>query len=273
MNDRLVILTWHSVNVLDNSYAGNDLIAFSEDLLQLDRMGWTIVPLEFGLNRLASGDLPERAVALSADDGSILDYGTFAHPSCGTQTGLALRLRRLLDEHTLDARHQAVISSFVIASPEARAELDRRVTGGLNLWPDSWWREANASGLMQIESHSWDHNHDVLERTAQRDNRRGDFRAIETAAECRVEVDQASACIERLSGRRPRFFAYPYGQFSNYLRDQYLPEYGPALGLQAALSCEPEPVTRRSNRWQLPRFVCGRDWKSPQEFRQLLERL
>lgn len=270
MSDRLVILTWHSVNVLGNHYADNDLIAFSEDLLLLDRLGWTILPLESGLQRLAKGDLPDRAVALTADDGSILDFDSFPHPTCGAQLGLLPRLRRLLVEQRLDNRHQPVISAFVIASPEARAELDRKVTGGLDLWPDHWWREANGSGLMNIESHSWDHNHDVLEVTAQRANRRGDFRAIETEDECRIEVDQASAWIERLSGRRPRFFAYPYGQSSDYLRRDYLPARGAGLGLHAALSCEPAPVSRSSERWHLPRYVCGRDWNSPEEFARLL---
>ncbi len=270
MSNRLVILTWHSVNVHNNRYSGNDLVAFSEDLVQLDRLGWTILPLESGLERLERNDLPDRAVALTADDGSILDFASFAHPTCGPQSGLLPRLRHLLAHGRLAARHEPIISAFVIASPDARAELDRKVTGGLDLWPDSWWRDANASGLMHIESHSWDHNHDALDRTAQRDNRRGDFFAIETENECRIEVDQASACIERLSGRKPRFFAYPYGQSSDYLRYEYLPARGAELGLRAALSCEPAPVSRSSERWHLPRFVCGRDWNSPDEFAALL---
>lgn len=273
MARQFVILTWHSVNIRDNSYAGNDLVAFETDICELDRRGWTILPLERCLDLLARDQLPERAVALTADDGAVLDFKTFDHPTCGPQRSLFSRLETLLDEGRLDRRHQALLSVFVIASPEARAELDQKVTGGLNLWSDDWWSEANRSGLIQVESHSWDHNHDVLERTAQRDNQRGDFRAIATAAECRVEVDQASAFIGERSGRRPHFFAYPYGQSSDYLREVYLPSHGPGLGLRAALSCAPEPVTATSNVWDLPRFVCGRDWNSPEAFGQLLDGL
>lgn len=270
MGQRLLILTWHSNRVLGNQYSNNDLIAFTEDVQALDDSGWTVLPLEKGLDGLASGQLPERAVVLTADDGAVLDFSSFEHPTYGTQTGLLVRLRELLAGGGLSSRHQPVISSFVIASPEARDELDQKITGGLNLLPHDWWSAANRSGLMQIENHSWDHNHALLEQTAQKDQQRGNFFVIDSEAECRQEIDQASNFIGAMSGRRPRFFAYPYGEFSLYLRDEYLPRFGPTVGLRAALSCEPEVATPDSNKWQLPRFVAGRDWTSTEEFRSLL---
>ncbi|MFU8833120.1 MAG: hypothetical protein ACNA7J_13345, partial [Wenzhouxiangella sp.] len=54
------ILTWHSVNVIDNSYAGNDLVAFDSDLKLLDRLGWTIRPLDEALDGLATATLPPK---------------------------------------------------------------------------------------------------------------------------------------------------------------------------------------------------------------------
>lgn len=273
MSKSLLILTWHSNRVLGNEYPDNDLVAFSHDLRALDQLGWTILPLETALDGLTTGCLPDRPVVLTADDGALLDFGSFEHPTWGTQAGLLMRLQELLAKGLIDRRHQPVISSFVIASPAARVEMDEKITGGLNLLPDDWWAAANQSGLMQIENHSWDHNHSVLEHSAQKDNIRGNFFSIDTERECRVEIDQASILIERISGRRPRFFAYPYGEASSYVRDEYLPRFAPALGLRAAFSTEPAMATRASNTWHLPRFVAARDWTSPEEFRSLLAAL
>jgi peptidoglycan/xylan/chitin deacetylase (PgdA/CDA1 family) len=269
MSERFVILTWHALRVLDNSYAGNDLIAFEHDLGLLDRLGWTILPLSDALDGLRAGRLPERTAVLTLDDGSILDYHDFDHPGCGHQPSILSRLRAFRDSGAAE-RHRLHASAFVIASPGARAELDRRDYMNLGVWRDDWWREANASRLLSIENHSWDHNHASLERTAQRDNRRGNFHAIDSEAECRQEVDAASDYIERRAGRRPRFFAYPYGQASDYLRGEYLPGHAERLGLRAALACAPEPVTRASDPWFLPRYVCGTDWTDPSELEALL---
>lgn len=270
MKPALVILTWHSVNVLDDTHAGNDLIAFSEDLDVLDGMGWAILPLAEALARLDAGTLPERAVVLTMDDGSIMDFHDFDHPGCGRQTSVFNRISQFAGALPEGSPHLPHVTSFVIASSGARDELDRVDYMSLGVWPDDWWAPANASGLMSVESHSWDHNHGSLSRTVQRDNRRGDFRHVETEAECRAEIDRASDYIERRSGRRPRFFAYPYGQASDYLRREYLPRYGPSLGIEAALACTPEPVDPTADRWFLPRYVCGRDWKSAAELEVLL---
>ena len=270
MTNRLIILTWHSVNVLDNTHAGNDLIAFSEDLALLDGSGWTILPLAEALARLDAGGLPEKTAVLTMDDGSIMDFRDFEHPACGRQTSVFKRISQFAKTLSDGSPHIPHVTSFVIASPEARAELDRVDYMSLGVWPDDWWAPANASGLMSVESHSWDHNHGSLARTIQRDNLRGDFRHIETETECRAEVDRSSDYIERLSGRRPRFFAYPYGQASDYLRHEYLPRHGASIGIEAALGCTPEPVTRASDRWFLPRFMCARDWTSVAELEALL---
>lgn len=271
MNPRIIILTWHSINVLDNTHAGNDLIAFSEDIALLDRSGWTILSLTDALVGLDAGTLPHKTAVLTVDDGSIMDFQDFDHPTCGRQSSIFNRLSVFAHELQATSRHRPHVTSFVIASSNARDELDRVDYMGLGVWPDDWWQAANQSGLMNVESHSWDHNHGSLARTAQRNNERGDFGRIETLQECRVEVDRASDYIERRSGRRPMFFAYPYGQASDYLRREYLPRHGKPAGLAAALGCSPEPVTRDSDRWFLPRYVCSRDWKSTTELSSVLK--
>lgn len=267
---RFPILTWHAANVVSHEYAGNDLLAFEQDLASLHRRGWTIVSLDRALDQLANDQLEPRTAVLTADDGSLLDWDDFDHPTLGKQGNMKRILSTFNRQLAQPSRHQVHLSAFVIASPSAREELDQTDYQGLGLWPDDWWADANRSGLISIESHSWDHNHGSLAKTVQKDNRRGDFRWIASAEECRAEIDQASDYIEQLSGRRPRYFAYPFGQCSDYLRDEYLPRFGADIGLKAALACEPEPVTCASNPWHLPRYVCGRDWNSPESFGQLL---
>jgi len=266
----LIILTWHSINVLGHRYSENDPVAFAADIRTLDRAGWRIAPLGESLARLESGRLEQPTAVLTVDDGSILDFEDFDHPGCGLQTSLFNSLRAFRDDQRDPGRHQPHLSSFVIASPEARQELDERDYMSLNVWPDHWWAAANQSGLLSVESHSWDHNHASLSQTAQRDNQRGDFRLIDTEAECRIEIDQASDFIEARAGHRPEFFAYPYGQASDYLREIYFPQHAERLGIRAALGCDPEPVTRDSDRWFLPRYMCGRDWKQPGELSRVL---
>lgn len=270
MSSRFVILTWHSIRVLDHDRESNDLVAFSEDLRLIDRLGWTILPLADALERQQHDRLPEKTVVLTLDDGSIMDFCSFEHPTLGPQRGIFERLKAFADDPKTSANHQIHASTFVIASPQARNELDERDYQSLGLWPDNWWAKATRTGLMNIESHTWDHNHASLTRTAQRENRRGDFRLIETEPECRAEIDRASDYIEQRAGRRPRFLAYPYGQASEFLRYEYLPTNAERLGLSAAVSCQPEPVTATSDCWYLPRYVCGQDWQKESELRALL---
>jgi hypothetical protein len=265
------ILAWHSINVNENTYNGNDQIAFAEDLQTLHAAGARVWPLSEALLALNAGTLPANVVVLTADDGAMLDFLPFDHPSCGPQPGLYRVLRDFADAVGLEAGHRPHLSCFAIASPEARAELDRKDFLGLDVWHDRWWADATASGLMAVESDSWDHNHPSLDMSCQRDNRRGDFRLIDTEAECRAEVDQASDYIERRSGRRPQFLAYPWGQASDYLMGEYLPRFGAHLGLAAALSCDPAPVTATSPRWNLPRYMFNHDWKSADQLRALLQ--
>ena len=266
------ILAWHSINVNENNYNGNDQIAFAADLRTLHEYGAKIWPLADALLALDAGTLPDNVVVLTADDGAMLDFLPFDHPSCGLQPGLYQILRDFADEVGSNAGHRPHLSCFAIASPDARAELDRKDFLGLDVWHDRWWADATASGLIAVESHSWDHNHPSLDRTCQRDNQKGDFRLIDTEAECRAEVDQASDYIEQRSGRRPRFLAFPWGHASDYMIRDYLPRFGPAQGLVAALGCTPAPVTASSDRWNLPRYMFNHDWKSAEELVGFLAR-
>ena len=267
------VLTYHSNNVHENSYAGNDHIAFASDLRLIDRLGLRIVPLRTVVDWHAGAkpnEAVEDAVALTLDDGSWLDYHDIMHPVCGLQPGMFRLLAEFRAEGSPDRQPGLHVSSFVITSPDAREELDRTNLIGQGWWGDDWWRDATRSGLMSIECHSWDHVHDTLENVAQADNLKGDFRQVRTLEDCRRQVQQAADYIERTAGARPAFFAYPWGQASDFMRRDYLPGEQDRHQFRAAFSIEPRHVTCSDDEWFLPRYVCGRDWRSPEELEALL---
>ena len=201
---RLAILTYHPIHIVANDYAGNDLLALESDLRTIDRLGLRVVSLDQAITPCGERELlvdaGDVAVAITFDDGSVFDFVDHDHPTCGPQraagTILAEAARHL--PALRDARPLA--STFVIASPEARVELDRKDYFGGGYWPDGWWRQATSGGVLSVESHSWDHNHPLLERSLQRDNVRGTFGNITTHAEAEGEIAQSVAYIARTAG-------------------------------------------------------------------------
>jgi peptidoglycan/xylan/chitin deacetylase (PgdA/CDA1 family) len=274
-----LLLTYHPIHIHDNSYAGNDLVALDRDLAAIDRLGLEVRSLDQiftppGSPRLMN-DLPAPVVAITFDDGSEFDYVDRPHPTCGPQRSAATVLADAAKRLACLGGASPLASTFVIASPEAREELDRKDYSGGGYWTDTWWPDAARSQVLGVESHSWDHNHPSLARTAQRDNVRGTFENIETEAEAEAEIAQSVAYIARQSGRAPKFFAYPWGQANAFLTRDYMPRRGPGLGLHAAVSSAPTVsgiVRDDSDRWLLPRVVCGHDWKSEAAFEKMLRR-
>ena len=268
---RVPVLTYHSNNVGGNDYASNDHVALAEDLARIHAAGFRIVPLSrvvavrLGLADPAS---VENAVALCCDDGSWFDWHDMDHPTFGPQKGFAGILR----EFGAASGAPVHMTSFVIVSPAARAVLDRTCLAGRGWWTDAWWADAEREGLIAIESHSWDHNHATLPETAQRDGRRGTFRSIDTHAVADAEIRQANDWLDA-HVRTPRagLFAFPYGETNEYLLRDYLPNHSAQHRLLAAFGTDSRPVGFDSDRWNLPRYICGWQWKSPQALRAILE--
>lgn len=262
------ILCYHSNNVEGSSYAENDHVALAADLAELRRRGTPIRSLSDVIDAVR-GDCPfaevDGAVAITFDDGSHFDWFDMQHPTHGLQRGFAGILR--------EAALGAPASAFVIASPDARHQLDMRALIGRGWWTDCWWQAANQSGLMTIENHSHDHVHPSLDHVRQRDDARGDFARVDTFEDCQAQIAQASELIGRTSGRRPIAFAYPYGQSSNYAAEEWLPTFGEQHGLRAALTTSGALATAAADVWRIPRVVCGEHWQSPASFSELLDRL
>ena len=271
---RIPVLTWHGYNVFGNSYETNDLIAFAEDLRTLTDAGFVVVPL-LEVARWVRGERADFAalgrpvVALSCDDGTDYDWHDTIHPEFGLQKSFASRMRAFQAERP-GAQPTLGMTSFVIASPSARAQIDRGGMNGQGALNDDWWRAANASGLLAIESHGWDHNHPTVSPVVQRAQRSGDFFAIDTFVECDMHVRAASLFIESKSGRKPELFAYPWTQASDYLRRDYMPNHAEANDVVAAFGGQSDYLTQASGRWYLPRFVFGPDWKNAEGLRAIL---
>ena len=272
---KIPILTYHSMNVGANSYAGNDHLAFKSDLATVSELGFRIIPLSQVVDwhqGLLTNEIPARPIAITFDDGSWFDYYDLDHPTCGVQRSMFNILRDFQDK--TDKAQPVHASSFVISSPTARSSLDKSCMIGRGWWGDEWWADAAASGIMSVECHSWDHVHPELSSVAQQDQIKGDFSRIQSFADCEIQFTQAGDYIgEQLAGRRPVFFAYPWGMASDYVVEQYLPNFRARHQFRAAFSIEPMAVSKSDNIWFLPRLVCGRDWQSPEGLKALLESL
>jgi peptidoglycan/xylan/chitin deacetylase (PgdA/CDA1 family) len=270
---RVPVLTYHSNNVVGNDYANNDHVALAADLRRIHALGLTIVPLSLVVDAflgIAPESAVERAVAISFDDGSWFDWNDLDHPTCGLQRSFANVLR----DFSAEARAAVHATSFVIVSPDARAILDRTCLVGRGWWTDDWWPLAEREGLIAIESHSWDHNHHTLPVTAQHADIKGTFRSIDTQADADAEIRQANDWLDaHVRAPRSGLFAYPYGETNDYLVQDYLPNRIAEHRLRAAFGTLPRPVERGSDRWNLPRFVCGHHWQSTDALAALLRDL
>jgi len=124
---------------------------------------------------------------------------------------------------------------------------------------------------MDIANHSWDHNHDALPERFSHGVARGTFHSIGTRALADAEVRVAQDFLVRHAPNPGNaLFAYPYGESSAYLVDEYFPRFAPELSLAAAFSSGPGYFEADAHPWMIPRFVFGRDWKSTAGLARLL---
>lgn len=276
-----LILAYHALNVHapGTTHASNDHVALAEDLACLRRMRYRVVSLPWLVQLWLAGEWrqieSQRWVALTFDDGTDLDVHDFNHPVLPGQP--VPSFRRILQQHRplrvgpFSWKHYPMAVSFVIASPAARQAMDQACMLGQQDMNDDWWAQAAQEGWIGIANHSWDHNHECVSPVAQREQRKGNFLVIDNLDDARAQVVQAQHYIaQRSAGRSLPYFAYPYGDVSDYLRREFFPLHQAEHGLQACFSTVAEPLTRHSERWALPRYVCGHHWKSSEELAQLL---
>jgi len=273
---RVPILTYHAANISGNDYGNNDHVAFAEDLELVTREGWRIIPLHLVVDNLLGirHDDLSGCVALTCDDGTDFDFYDLEHPQYGLQRSLFNCLRDFQKIFGNDKQPHLHLTNFVIASPEARESLDQSCLIGCGWINDHWWKEAQDCGLMAIENHSWDHNHAGVPLPGIDGMARGSFYEVNNHIRATVEISDSTKYInKKINPHRSTLFCYPFSHVSDYLRDEYFPTYQHEHGLIAAFGGDPHPLTKDSNRWNLPRYICGFHWKSPEELRAVLREI
>ncbi|MBE7522248.1 MAG: polysaccharide deacetylase family protein [Burkholderiales bacterium] len=269
----LAILAYHSHHVVGPDYDANDHVALALDLDVLTDAGWRIVPLGELVRAHARGN-DAKLVALTFDDGPRFDVDDVVHPVYGIQQGFAGAMRAFAARRP-GAQPDLHATSFVIASPEGRLAMESNADPAYTwLTPgslaDAWWSTAIDSGMIAIANHSWDHLHPALAAVRHSRDARGDFAQVDTIGDADAQIRDAAAFLwSATRGRASPYFAYPFGHHNAFLARDYLPAVGEGV-CAAAFTTEPRLVAPGDSRFLLPRFVCGADWRSPDE---LLERL
>jgi peptidoglycan/xylan/chitin deacetylase (PgdA/CDA1 family) len=267
---KAAILTYHSQNIAGDKTANNDHVALAADLDALHAAGCQFVSLATLINAVFTGESTSHdspLVCLTFDDGCDFDVRSLEFPGHGMQAGLLQIMEAFADHHGSDAQPGLHATSFVIASPGVRKIIDRNSLFGRGHMSDDWWRAAETHPLLSIGNHGWDHNHPDLEEGHYA---RGGFEVVDTFEHCQQQVVRAGEYIRQQIGRYPSFFAYPFGESSQYIREEFFSQLPKENRCVAALGTEAGLVTTRSNRWDLPRFVCGRDWSTPDELLETL---
>jgi peptidoglycan/xylan/chitin deacetylase (PgdA/CDA1 family) len=267
---RVAVLAYHSQDLQGNDYHDNDHVALAEDLRNIAGLGLPLVPAVAVAEALRGrGVLPPRCVCLTCDDGALPDFADVVDPRHGAQKSFF----RLLGE-AAGAAGPAVMTSFVIADPEARATLERTCLDGRPWMGEAWWPQAVASGRWHLGCHSWDHQHPSLPAYAGLPAERTEFRGVDGEAEAEAQVGRAAVYLRRRAANPgDRLFAYPYGHWTDYLVRDYLPTRMARHGLIAAFTTRPEILHEASDPWRLPRFVCRADWKTPEDLLTILRQL
>ena len=265
----IAVLAYHSQDIAGCDYGSNDHVALADDLRQIARRGLCIVSAVDVASALATrAPLPERAVVLTCDDGADLDFVDREVPEYGLQQSFFRIVR--------DARPRlaACMTSFVIADPAARSTLERTCLGGAHWLGETWWARAVATGIWHVGVHSWDHHHPTLVRYRDVPAGLGEFRGVQEHAEADLQIRVAAGYLRARAGNPgDRLFAYPYGNWTDYLTHEYFPRHGDQHGMLAAFTTQPEFVHAATNQWTIPRFVCRLHWRTPQELGAILRQI
>ena len=267
---RVAVLTYHSHRIGGSDYRLTDHVALAEDLRQVIRDAIPIVSLLQVAHALAGREtLPSRAVAFSFDDGMDADYLDVVDPTHGRQPSFCRVTADVLA--TEGIVHCPPATSFVIADPAARQEMDKACLPGLGWVNDDWWPAACATGSLLIANHSWDHDHPSLARHRGKEAQQSCFHGIDDYRKADQQIRRAGEHIAGVADNPGlALFAYPFGHRTDYLVREYLPNFQDEHKLLAAFTTEPEIAHHDSNRWQVPRFVCGQHWHSPEGFKEIL---
>lgn len=272
-----LVLCYHSQNILGGDYSNNDHVALASDLQAIARRRLPVISLKRLVDFLQGrwGRYPKAAVVLTCDDGTLLDWHDYQHPEHGFQRSFDGIVQEFLAGLPYRQSAKGIMTSFVIADPVARNEIDQVCYGGAPLSGEDWWQQAAASKRWLFGNHSWNHMHVGLTCLADEDGEPGNFHGIRSSASARRQVVQADLYLrERLPGKAlAGVFAYPYGHSNCFLAHEFLPDRQQGHDIRAAVTTTAGLVRRDTNRFLIPRFTCGEHWQTPEQFEEILDRL
>ena len=258
------VLTYHATNISGNQYHTNDHIALKHDLEVINENNIQIISAKKLVDWLygnASLESNVNYVVLTFDDGNELDFTDWDHPEFGEQRSFYSELK--------DSDQYTHATAFVIASPTARKTLEKTCLAGNELLGEKWWNKAEQTNIISIENHSWDHVHPTLETVIQKNNEKENFALIDNVDDAKSQIEQSTHYIEsKLDKNSVSLFAYPYGHYNSFLTDEYFPKMQNKI--KAAFTCDPESVNQSTNVWKIPRYVCGLNWKSTEELKEII---
>ena len=267
-----------------SDYASNDHVALRTDLPLLSEVGYHIVSLAELVDRFraeqsgqASHAHEAPCAAITFDDGPEYDAVDYVHPAFGPQRSFLGILQDFAQSPAGKLQPDICATSFVIACPAARKVMEDLTKAGpyflhAGAMNDDWWSQAIDSGLMSIANHSWDHLHPALDQVAHSRQARADFTQVDNQRDADAQILAAARYIDgRTNGRASPFFAYPFGQYNEFLVEEYFPDNRSQAGIQAAVTVDGRHLAAADSIWTLPRYSCGYNWNSPAELQALLD--
>ena len=261
---RIPVLCYHALHAPGATYAQNDHVALESDLAMIMELGLNVISARHLAESLIYGRFDDvlNSVVITMDDGPNVDY----YDTTLSEFGLIKSMHRILKDADVSG------TSFVIASPQARTELDRTCIADRDEWRDDWWRSAAEEGVLSIGNHSWDHNHIAISCRILMDREADNFHVVDDESSADIQIKKAQRYIASKAGPKVQpLFAYPYGHANDYLVRAYFPSKGEDIGIIAAFSTGGEYAMPDTNRWCIPRFVCGEHWQSPEDLYSILE--
>jgi biofilm PGA synthesis lipoprotein PgaB len=208
------VLAYHDVRDFVREKVDADQYAISTRNL-IDHFNWLkangFVPVSMDAiveAQAGRGTLPDKAVLITFDDGFRSVY-THVYP-----------LLRLFNYPAVIS----VVTAWIDGDVPPPADDPTLANHEFLTWDEI--REMQASGLVEIASHSHDLHHGLLanpqgnEQPAAKARRYLDGRyetAEEYAVRVRADLDRSAVIIEQHTGRRPRVMTWPYGAYSGPL--------------------------------------------------------
>jgi len=286
---RLLILAYHGISMIDeHEWNGSQYIS-PETLLtrmqQLKRSRCAVLPLGEAVERLYRNDLPDRAVALTFDDG-FADFYHRAFPII-SEFGFPVTLYLTTFYSYYNRPVFDVVCSYLLWRGRARTLIakdfigeDTRVNLATNDAREAVLKkirdfaaqqkltaeekDARAAALATHLGVDYDEllKHRVIHNVTPAEARELSERGVDVQLHThrhrtpldhdlfRREIEDNRRCINEITGKEPAHFCYPSGVYA----PRFLPWLDEA-GIKSATTCEVGFASRASNPLLLPRFL------------------